>query len=123
MIEQRNERGVVLDDAVDVLADHRGLHPVVEQLGRRAVHGGEGVDVTTQNCLQVLGRAKPTPEPAAVAQDDREQPQVRTTPGSSVNSTWNWAKSTWRLLDRQAVSKRALEGLRPAAAGRRAGNP
>jgi hypothetical protein len=32
VIEQRDERGVVLDHAIGVLADHRRLHPVVEQL-------------------------------------------------------------------------------------------
>ena len=75
MVEQRHERGVVLDHAVGVLADHRRLHAVVEQLGWRAVHGGEGVDVAAQDGLQVLGRAEPAPDPAAVPEDDREQPQ------------------------------------------------
>ena len=67
VVEQRDERGVVLDHAVGVLADHRRLHAVVEQLGRRAVHGGEGVDVAAQDGLQILRGAEPAPEPAAVA--------------------------------------------------------
>ena len=75
VVEQRDQRGVVLHHAVGVLADHRRLHAVVEQLGRRAVHGGEGVDVTAQDGLQILGGAEPAPDPAAVAEDHREQPE------------------------------------------------
>jgi hypothetical protein len=75
VVEERDERGVVLHHPVGVLADHRRLHPVVQQLGRRAVHGGESVDVAAQGGLQILRGAEPAPEPTTVAEDDREQPQ------------------------------------------------
>jgi hypothetical protein len=45
VVQQGDERAVVGDDPLGVLTHDRGLHPVVEQLGGRAAHGGGGVDV------------------------------------------------------------------------------
>ena len=76
VVQQRNERSVVGDDASFILADHRGLHLVVEQLLGHTVHGRKGGDVTAHHRLQVLAGDEPPPEPSAVAQDDREQPDL-----------------------------------------------
>ncbi len=76
MVQECHERGVVGDDALGVLADDRRLHAVVEQLGGGAAHRGEGVDVAAKHGLQILAAAEPTPEPAAVAEDQGEQPDV-----------------------------------------------
>ena len=76
MIQERDQRGVVGDDALAALAGHRRLHPVIGQLGRRALHGGEGVDMAAEHGLQVLPGAEPAPEPAAVAEHHGEQPDL-----------------------------------------------
>lgn len=76
VVQQRHERSVVGDDASLVLADHRGLHPVIEKLLRHTAHGRERGDVAAHDGLQVLARDEPPPEPPAVAQDDGEQPDL-----------------------------------------------
>ena len=76
VVQQRHQRGVVGHHAVLALADHRRLHPVVEDLLRRAAHGREGGDVTAHHGVQVLTRHEPPPEPPAVTEDDREQPDL-----------------------------------------------
>ena len=72
------DQGAVVDDeAVGVLADHRGLHAVVEDLARRAADRLEGGDVAAQDGLQVLVDDEPAPRSAAVAEHHREQPDDR----------------------------------------------
>ena len=58
------EQGAVVDDVagLGVLTDHRGLHPVVKDLARRAADRGEGGDVAAQHRLQVLVHDEPRPE-------------------------------------------------------------
>ena len=58
-----------------IFIDHRGFHAIVKHLGRGTAHRIEGVDVTAHHRLQILGRTEPTPQPAAVAQHHREQPE------------------------------------------------
>ncbi len=89
-----DQRPVVDDVALGVLAADRGLHPVVEDLARHALERGEGGEVAAQHGLQVLVQDEARPEQAAVAEHQGEQPDNRVTPGSSANTTWNWAKST-----------------------------
>ena len=76
VVQQRHERSVVGDDASLVLADHRGLHPVIEDLLRYAAHGREGRGMAAQDRLQVLAGNEPAPEPAAMPEDQREQPDL-----------------------------------------------
>src|SRR6202021_787179 len=54
MMRQREQRAVVDDVALIVLAGHRGLHAVVEDLDRHAADRLEGLDMTAQQRLQVL---------------------------------------------------------------------
>src|SRR5882762_5697549 len=54
MLRQREQRTVVGDVALVVLAGHRGLHAVVEDLDRHAADRLEGLDMTAQQRLQVL---------------------------------------------------------------------
>jgi hypothetical protein len=61
VVEQRHQRPVVDHDAFGILVNDCGLHPVVEDLARSAAHRIEGIDVTSHNRLQVLGRAEPAP--------------------------------------------------------------
>src|SRR4051794_24463177 len=51
---QVEQAAVVYDHAVGILADHRGLHAVVEDLPRRAPDRGQGRDMAAQDGLQVL---------------------------------------------------------------------
>ena len=69
-----DQRAVVDDVGPVVLTDHRGLHPVVEDLARHPAQGGEGGHVTAQHGLQILVSDKARPDQPAVAEHQREQP-------------------------------------------------
>lgn len=69
-----DQRAVVDDVRLGVLADHRGLHPIVEDLARHPAQGCEGGHVTAQHRLQVLMGNKARPDQPAVAENQREQP-------------------------------------------------
>jgi len=51
MLRQREQRAVVGDVALIVLAGHRGLHAVVEDLDRHAANRIKGLDMATQQRL------------------------------------------------------------------------
>ena len=116
VVQKRDERRVVGDDALLAFADHRGLHAVVEQVRRRAAQGGEGVDVAAQHRLQVLGRAEPAPEPAAVPEDDREEPEDPRDAGLVGELRTELSEVHLRLPARQGLEA-PLEGFRPRRAG------
>jgi len=75
MVQQGNQRPIVDHDTLGILIDHRGFHPVVEHFRRGTAHRIEGVDVAAHHRLQILGRTEPAPQPAAMAQHHREQPE------------------------------------------------
>ena len=54
MLRQCEQRAVIGDVTLIVLAGHRGLHAVVEDLDRHAADRLEGLDMTAQQRLQVL---------------------------------------------------------------------
>src|SRR6266576_1904678 len=54
MLRQREQRTVVGDVALVVLAGHRGFHAVIKDLDRHAADRVEGLDMTAQQRLQVL---------------------------------------------------------------------
>ena len=54
MLRQRQQRSNVDDVTGIILAGHRRFHAVVEDLDRHAAEGGERLDVTAQQRLQVL---------------------------------------------------------------------
>jgi len=70
----RDQAAVVDDQAVGILADHCGLHSIVEDLPRRAADRGEGGDVATQHGLQVLVNNEAGPDQPREAEHHREQP-------------------------------------------------
>ncbi len=75
VVPREVEKGAVVDDeAVGILADHRGLHAVVEDLARRAADRFERGDVAAQDGLQVLVHDEARPDQARVAEHHREQP-------------------------------------------------
>ena len=53
VVQQRHQRGVAGHHAILALADHRPLHPVVEDFLRRAAHGHGGGDVTAYHGVQI----------------------------------------------------------------------
>ena len=57
-----------------VLADHRRLHAVVEQLARCAAEGFERRHMAAQHRRQILVHHEPCPDQPAVAQHHGEQP-------------------------------------------------
>ena len=63
-----DQRAVVDDVGLVVLADHRGLHPVVEDLARHSAQGREGRHMATQHGLQILMGDKTRPDQPAVAE-------------------------------------------------------
>ena len=67
-----DQRPVVDDVALGILAADRGLHPVIEDLARHAVERGEGGEVAAQHRLQVLVQDEAGPEQAAVAEHQGE---------------------------------------------------
>jgi hypothetical protein len=69
-----DERPVVDDVALCVLTGDRGLHPVVEDLARHAAKRREGGQVAAEHGLQVLMQDEASPEQAAVAEHQGEQP-------------------------------------------------
>ena len=74
MAGEVDQRPVVDNVALGVLAADRGLHPVIEDLARPAVERGEGGEVTAQHGLQALMQDEARPEQAAVAEHQGEQP-------------------------------------------------
>jgi len=80
------EERAIVHDAAPGLADHRCLHAVVEDLVRDAADRLEGRHVTTQNRLHILVRLKPS--------TNENSQTMRVIVGSSVNCSWNCAKST-----------------------------
>ena len=76
-----DQRPVVDDVALGILADDRGLHPIVEDLARHAAERLESGEVAAQHGLQVLVQDEAGPEQAAVAEHQREQPDDPGHPG------------------------------------------
>jgi hypothetical protein len=74
MPRQIDQASVVDDQAVGVLADHRGLHAVIEDLPRCAADGGKGGDMATQHGLQVLVDDEAAPDQPREAEHHGKQP-------------------------------------------------
>jgi hypothetical protein len=64
----------VVDDVLLELSEHRGLHPVVENLARHPAQMFERFQVTAQHRLQVLMLNESASQVPAVSKDNREQP-------------------------------------------------
>ena len=54
VLGERQQRAIVDDVAIVILAGHRRLHAVVEDLDRHAADRREGLHVTAQQRLQIL---------------------------------------------------------------------
>ncbi len=74
MLGQRQQRPVVDDVAVAVLAGHRRLHAIVEDLDRHAADRRERLHVTAQQGLQILVHDEAGEDEAGMAEHQREQP-------------------------------------------------
>ena len=74
MAREVDERAVVDDEPVRLLADDRGLHAIVEDLARDAADRLEGGDVTAQDALQVLVDYEARPDQPGITEHHREQP-------------------------------------------------
>jgi hypothetical protein len=112
VVEHGDQRGVVAHHPLGVLTDDGGLHAVVEHLGRRAAHGGEGGDVATQDGLQVLTGAEAPPEPAAVPEHHREQPDLARHAGLVGERDGEFGEVHLRLSSRRRLEP-PLEALTP----------
>ena len=71
---ERQERAVVNDVAVPVLAGHRRLHAVVEDLDRNPANRREGRHVAAKQRLQVLVQHEAGEQMPGVAEHQAEQP-------------------------------------------------
>ena len=69
-----DQTAIVDDQPVGILADHRGLHAIVEDLVRRAADRLQGGDVAAQGGLQVLVGDEPRPDKTREAEHHGEQP-------------------------------------------------
>ena len=74
VLRQRQQRAIVDDVAVIVLAGHRRLHAVVEDLDRHAAERVERLDMTAEQRLQVLVHDVAREHEARVAEHQAEQP-------------------------------------------------
>ena len=74
MLRQCEQRAVIGDVTLIVLARHRGLHAVVEDLDRHAADRLEGLDVAPQQRLQVLVEDVAREQKARMAEHQAEQP-------------------------------------------------
>jgi hypothetical protein len=71
VIGECDERRVVDRASRLVVAQHHRLHPIVEDLLGNPAERRERVDVTAQHCRELLVRAEPAPQKAAVAERRR----------------------------------------------------
>src|SRR5271166_337155 len=71
---QVDKAAIVDDQTVGILADHRRLHPIVEDLAWRPADRLDRGDVTAQDRLQVLMDDKASPDQARIAEHHGEQP-------------------------------------------------
>src|SRR5215471_11387170 len=69
-----DQRTVVDDVRLGILTDHRGLHPIVQDLAWHPAQSSEGGHMAAQDGLQILVRDKACPDQPAVAKHQREQP-------------------------------------------------
>ena len=74
VLRQRQQRAIVDDVAIAILAGHRRLHAVVEDLDRHAADRREGLHVTAQQRLQILMHDEAREDEARMAEHHREQP-------------------------------------------------
>ena len=74
MLGQREQRAIVDDVAIAILAGDRRLHAVVEDLDRHPADGGEGEHVAAQQRLQVLVHDEAGKDVPGMAEHQREQP-------------------------------------------------
>jgi hypothetical protein len=112
------EQFAIVDNALVVdLAQHRGLHAIIEDLSRRAAERLEGADMAAQNGLQILVGDKPAPHHAVVAEHHREQPDDPLGVGLVGEDSSEEGKIDLRLLAGRGL-KAALERLqRPGPNG------
>jgi hypothetical protein len=74
MLGERKERGVVDDVALAILADHRRLHAIVEDLDRHAADRREGRHMTAQQRLRILMHDEAREDVPRMAEHEREWP-------------------------------------------------
>ena len=74
MAAQIEERAIVNHAPVQVLADHRGLHAVVEDFAGNPADRLKRGDMTAQHRLQILMKDEASPDQPGVAEYHREQP-------------------------------------------------
>jgi hypothetical protein len=73
MTGKLDQRTVLDDVLLGILTDHRGFHPIVQDLTWHPAQGSEGGHVEAQDGLQILVRDKARPDQPAVAEHQREQ--------------------------------------------------
>ena len=113
-----DQRPVVDDVALGILAQDRGLHPVAEDLARHALERGKGGEVAAQHALQVLVQDEAGPRaggcsraPGRTARRSGSPPARRRTPPGIGRSRPAPGR---RAASRSGLQRRGL----PAAAGR-----
>ena len=74
VLGERDQRAIVDDVTIAILAGHRGLHAVVEDLDRHAADRREGQHVTAQQRLQILMHDEASEDMPGMAEHQREQP-------------------------------------------------
>ena len=112
VLGERKQRAVVDDVALVILAGHRRLHAVVEDLDRHAADGLEGLHMTAQQRLQVLMQDEAREDVPRMAQHQREQPDDARHARLVGEPVTKRAKSTCACWP-AGVSKRTSKGLGP----------
>lgn len=96
--QQREKRHIVGNNTIRAFADHRRLHPVIENLLRRAAHGIERRNMAPHHGLQILTGAESAPEPTGMAEHHREQPDLADNAGFICELHSKLGKIHLRLL-------------------------
>lgn len=114
MLRERDERAVVDDVALVILAGDGGLHAVVEDLDRHAADRLEGRHVTAQQRLQILMQNEARDDVPGMAQHQREQPDDPRHAWLVLEGDDEAGEVDLRLVAGRRLEA-DLEGLRPIA--------
>jgi hypothetical protein len=115
VIQNGNQGRVTLHGPIGILAKYGCLHPIIEHLTGGTIPSGKCDHETAQHCLQLLADSEAPPEPTAVTQHEREQPDFAHARRVVRKFHGELGKSAW-ACSTGSVSKTPLEHTRQVRA-------
>ena len=114
VLGERDQRAVVDDVTIAILACHRGFHPIVDDLNRHTADRLEGSHVATQKRLQVLMQAKPSDDMPGMAESQGKQPDDPGDDGFILEAYDEAGEVDLGLMPRCGSSNRTSNGFGPS---------